>query len=807
MSTERVEYGNWAVDAAGNVVGGTAVEVRNLYDNSLATIYATDTGGDTKANPFTADEDGAYVLFMDPGAYRITVGTSPTDSSHSVYLVPAPNLFSTRAAAELAIDAGFKLPDNTVFRAGDEAYLWNGGTSIPDMPGAAPYVTDFSADCQPEHFGDVTTELRTATQAATDYAIALGSGLLGRGGVVGLGSKLYTVDSLNERGNFVEADGTVGIQGRGRNISQVTCDFETGNLFYFGKGDATILADTTGSDTVADAFVRGLYMENTYYDSGPPTAGAAVYADRASVEMVDCQVRGFYRGYVSAGSPEGCRVQNNDITLGTNNGATGWATAEVDSAAIAVIRREVNSTFASGNINAPQDAADSKYYCYTNSIYISRNNVRCGALAAQRGAEYALLVEGVDGLYASNNHLAWGRVASVGFGYRQTNAVYNNIAFSADLWDPLPTESSHGGLVADIWGIGSAPTAPQKAIVVSGGHIGGAVLDLFSIQCGLTRSAIVGVELKAAGRNGILASSSGIKGVTVGFCSIYNTDTDADGDFDAAINVTACGGLTILGNSIGLGSRGVQAAAAAAGLSIVNNFFYDLSYSAVTRDAIFLATGAAPKRITGNIGTMSTSITAAPTVYMPVGDDVFDIVGTTPITAAQVSSPTSFYPGRVFTWRLPSGGRINSGAIGSTTAGQFVMRDGFDCRSIDGDTITFLVDDNNVAREIGRSGLTVNQVVIADDDFVAIPLPVDVGYLTVTAAASPNACALIRFRAGSGVENVTTIQSGTITDVVTTSLDGTTGDDVHMTVGINDSTLYIENRLGASVVVNYKLIG
>lgn len=84
----RVEYKNWAVDSAGTVIGASAVELRRKSDNALATLYTAATGATTKTNPFSAEADGSFSFFVEPGLYDLTLGTAPTASTVPLDLQP-----------------------------------------------------------------------------------------------------------------------------------------------------------------------------------------------------------------------------------------------------------------------------------------------------------------------------------------------------------------------------------------------------------------------------------------------------------------------------------------------------------------------------------------------------------------------------------------------------------------------------------------------------------------------------------------------------------------------------------------------
>lgn len=89
-------------DPSGSAVPGAAVTVKNRVTNANATIYQTESGSSTYANPTTTDPYGRVTGWLDEGAYRADVsgpGISPYSES-----------FESSSGAGVSILRGTTLP-------------------------------------------------------------------------------------------------------------------------------------------------------------------------------------------------------------------------------------------------------------------------------------------------------------------------------------------------------------------------------------------------------------------------------------------------------------------------------------------------------------------------------------------------------------------------------------------------------------------------------------------------------------------------------------------------------------------------
>ena len=89
--TGRVRLVDYIVAQNGDAVSSGSWEARHKVDNTLADVYTTETGATTAANPYTAGDGtpnavGLVDVWIPPGEYVITVGTTPTATEYTVFI-------------------------------------------------------------------------------------------------------------------------------------------------------------------------------------------------------------------------------------------------------------------------------------------------------------------------------------------------------------------------------------------------------------------------------------------------------------------------------------------------------------------------------------------------------------------------------------------------------------------------------------------------------------------------------------------------------------------------------------------------
>ena len=99
----------------------------------------------------------------------------------------------------------------------------------------------------------------------------------------------------------------------------------------------------------------------------------------------------------------------------------------------------------------------------------------------------------------------------------------------------------------------------------------------------------------------------------------------------------------------------------------------------------------------------------------------------------------------------------------------------------------------------------IKNISIADDSVYVIDLPFRV-YQDLFYLCSSYSIYFLGIIRAANNPNYTTISKSNSIDVVVQALDGTTGADGQLTIGIQDSKIYIENRLGSTASINFGLL-
>jgi hypothetical protein len=107
-----------ARDSEGNVIGQATIGIYLAGTSTLTTIYS-DNGVTEKANPFPADDDGAYEFYIDSGLYRLKISKTG---------------YQTFDEDDLEFGNVWRIAVSFSRRSGSGSTGLSGGTGVPDPP-------------------------------------------------------------------------------------------------------------------------------------------------------------------------------------------------------------------------------------------------------------------------------------------------------------------------------------------------------------------------------------------------------------------------------------------------------------------------------------------------------------------------------------------------------------------------------------------------------------------------------------------------------------------------------------------------
>jgi len=82
----RSQFWDTAIDAAGNAITTTRVTVYNMGTSTLSTVYANESGGTLKGNPFNATT-GFIDFWMEPGSYDVVIADTAIPAAYTTRTV------------------------------------------------------------------------------------------------------------------------------------------------------------------------------------------------------------------------------------------------------------------------------------------------------------------------------------------------------------------------------------------------------------------------------------------------------------------------------------------------------------------------------------------------------------------------------------------------------------------------------------------------------------------------------------------------------------------------------------------------
>lgn len=358
----RVQYKNWAVDASGAIVASAAIELRQKSDDTLATLYTTETGGTTKTNPFNAETDGSFSFWAERDRYDLLVGSGASQETIPLDLVDARNgrAFSTRDEFVTAVSGGFAAADGAVVFAGGLTYVAEASaTAISDLAGWVPFGRIY-----PDHFArntaPGTTDMTAAIQAAIDYAESFS--VNARKGVHFFAVTYIVSATLTVRESSME------LIGNGCRIKRST-DY----------GDTLQIYSSSPSTTrLSDIKISGFFFEM----AANMTTGAHLHiSDVIRLEAHDITAWNGFIGFRLRGVQDSSFI-NTQIKAGTH-----WTTPPAGSRFVLI-----------------QDAQNSANE--TSELSFSDFNwTRTGDVADEQKVQFGLKIEAGDGIWLSNGHI------------------------------------------------------------------------------------------------------------------------------------------------------------------------------------------------------------------------------------------------------------------------------------------------------------------------------------------------------------------------------------------------------------------
>lgn len=85
-------YSDWVVTSAGDTIASAAVEIRDFDGGALSSVY--DASGAAVTNPLTADADGQFTIWLEPGNYTVTTGSGASEASKVVNINFDPGILN-----------------------------------------------------------------------------------------------------------------------------------------------------------------------------------------------------------------------------------------------------------------------------------------------------------------------------------------------------------------------------------------------------------------------------------------------------------------------------------------------------------------------------------------------------------------------------------------------------------------------------------------------------------------------------------------------------------------------------------------
>lgn len=569
------------------------------------------------------------------------------------------NVYSSRSALVsawtngLIANGGLVSDGNVLYEALLDA------TDISDLTGLIPF-----GQIDLRHFtsaaGDGTTSITAALQAAITYAANSPDAAFstpGNNRSIYIPAGLWLWDDHDSDGVMNIIRKPVTIYSDGPNTGTLVCNI-TDKVGFLVQPEVDVDGYPVG--TVSNVNFFDLTLYNTLEPTNPTGGQSPLFtADSAGIQydksmgtVQNCLINNFGGGVDCLASPEGVKILNTDVN--TFNDGTGAGSPVVGTAHVRIKVRRVN-VGASGTKYIYNPGTGDEYYGYSNSVFIDNLNLRAGADPTFDRHEATILIEGVDGAYITNSHVAWGDLSCFLIQPRHPLTPCTNIQVSNCLIDPFPGKSSHGVLIRDNYTIG---TTPASDFTFSNCSLAGCTAEGVYVNLDINGFTWVGGAIKGVGTgtetfpgSGIYTGSAGgmrfsddVTSVNISNVTFRNVGRNSN---DPCIWIEDANRVTVDNIVADGGTYGVVKVTAGS---------LDVKIGSITANTITggttieIPSGTSQVKINepSHIAESNVidSATAAGTITPALGENFFRVTGTTAINTV---SGSVLWDGRIFT--------------------------------------------------------------------------------------------------------------------------------------------------------------
>lgn len=486
-----------------------------------------------------------------------------------------------------------------------------GANKISDLPDWVPF-----GDVYPDHFqwnerpsdADLanTTDMTAGVQAAIDYVQGLtpGSNEQGVSGVVNFLPERYRITTV-----AITRSGTV-LKGPGRSTARLQT-INDANLIEV-RGTNQFNTDSPKWVEISDLLLL--------CGASEPTVACGIEAQRAVINIYNCEITDFFTGVAFYGVEESSRIDNTNISQGGNQ-----TSVKNKSCAVALYAAEVDEN---DPVALPGD--DGKFYAESNSVHITNCNFR----TKDNGAADVLRVEAVDGLYATNNHFGFSSNSILLIAPRWSAVSCSNMIFTNVFFDPTSYPNNpytvYGILVSNVYGL---PTNVLRDVEVNNCIIGGPGFDGVRILTSIENFKLTDSIIKYTGRYAVFVDDAAARDINILGNTFWNTSFDFKDGWTPltapAVQLTNCTNAIVSNNNFSVGYRGIQLGAGANGTSIGINTYRGLSDAAI----VLPSTPTTDTLIAPHTIPAGDTIASATNLIPPPGPDTFYVTGTSTIAS------------------------------------------------------------------------------------------------------------------------------------------------------------------------------